>query len=121
MPKKIINSRYRDLGTVLTGTSVADEGMATSDIFYGTQGYTKAIFHCKSTQAWELWCYKYNEDGTVDWGNTIQAGLGQTSGVFSGLTIDATGTICGHGIKFGMKNKSGGAAANFELKVQLIG
>ena len=120
MAKKIINSKYRNLGTVISSTSIANDALATSNIIYNTQGFTKAVFHCKATQAWELWCYKYNEDGTVDWGNTIQAGLSATSGVYSGLTIDATSTICGYGIKFGMKNKSGGAAADFELKVQLI-
>lgn len=121
MSKKITNRYYRDLGTVISASSIADEGYAYSDIIYDVETYTRAVFHCKSNQAWELYCLKVKEDGTTDWGNAITIGLSATDTAFSGLTIDGVSSICGYGIKFAMKNKSGGAAAAFTLKAQLIG
>ena len=121
MSKKIINDKFRDLGTVISATGIANDGYAYSDVIYDVEKYTRAVFHCKSNQAWELYCFKVREDGTIDWGNSVTIGLSATSTAFSGLTIDAIASINGYGIKFGMKNKSGGAVAAFTLKAQLIG
>ena len=120
MAKKMTTKNYRNLGELISATDVADEALTYSETIRNTHLYTKAILHCQSTQAWELYSIKVNPDGTEDWGNLMATGLSATSTSTSGVTIDGTTSIFGYGLKFAMKNKSGGATANFNLKVQLV-
>jgi hypothetical protein len=120
MAKKLVSSKYRDLGLVIDATSIANDALAYSEYFYNLSTYKRFVFHCKASQAWELYCTKMQNDGTNDWGNVIATGLSATSTAYSGISIYATTSICGYGLRFGMKNKSGAAAADFELYVQCI-
>lgn len=120
MAKKLKSKGYQDLGLLIDVTGIADEALSWSNKIYNLQHVKQIICHCLSTQAYELYVRKSNEDGVLDWGNAIATGLGATGAAYAGITIDTTTSILGYAVEFGMKNKSGAAAANFELYVQAL-
>lgn len=121
MAKKMINKVYMNLGEIINATGIADTASSTSAVIYNTSHVKRLVLHMQSSQTFDLYVYKIKEDGTIDWGNAISTGLGATGASYSGLTIDSATSVLGYACRFAMINKSGGAAANFKLEVELIG
>lgn len=116
MAKKLINTKYRDFGEILNETNIANEGIGYSDWLSNTTWARRFILLIQSSQNYEIIIYR--SDGTInDWGDLTNQGLGATSTSYASVTFEATETL-GYKFRFGLRNKSGSATADFKLRLQ---